>query len=397
MTSRLLFCLILGIDAFILFTQSSQLSISSDEAKLLYGEFSLLQFLLQTSLNIFTQNDFALRFVMILLHIMSAILFYNISKRYLFTQRNRLWLLLMFLLLPGVVSSAIVVNSAGLLIFGLLFYIYLSDKFSPRYLNSLLLLYALVGGEFVYLFLGLAISYLTQKRKREFFYMMFLYFLSSGLYGFDVVGPPSGHFLDAIGVYSAIFTPIVFIYIFYALYRRYLANRVDTIWYISTTALLFSLALSFRQSVQIENFAPYLILALPLAAQTFIASYRVRLREFRTGYRVAFIVSFAFLLLNTLAVFFNKELYLVTDEPKKHFVYEMHVAKELADSLKSQHIYCVKTEQKMQLRLKFYQIEFCEENILQEIPIDEKKASNVTISYKNRVLYKANVTKVNIN
>ena len=395
MTSRYILFLILGIDALILFIQTSHISISYEEASLLYGDFSFLQLLTVTSLSLFGQNDFGLRFVMILFHLMSAVLMYLISKRYIAVQRNRLWLVLVFILLPGVVSSAIVVNGAGMVIFGLLLFIYLSEKLPQYALNALLLFYALIDIGFAYLFLGLLIYYLFEKKKSLSLYMLLLYSLTSFLYGFNIDGYPSGHFLDTIGVYSAVFTPIIFIYLFYSLYRRYLTSKIDMIWYISSTVLILSLVLSFRQRIPIEYFAPYLIIALPLAAESFISSYRVRLKMFRTRYKLAFILSFIFLISNTLAVSFNKELYLVVDNPKKHFAYEMHIAKELSKKLKSMSINCVQTNDKMQKRLKFYEIDQCAENILVETSLNTENRNNVTISYKEILLYKANVTNLN--
>lgn len=396
MTSRFIFFLILGIDALILFSQTSQVSISYKEASILYGEFSFLQLLIKASLSVFGFNDLGLRFVMVLFHIMSVILFYLISFRYLASQSDRLWLLLVFVLLPGVVSSAILVSSAGVTIFGLLLYVYLNDKLPKHYLNILLLLYAFVNVGFVYLFLALAIFNIFQKKKLLVFYNIGLFFLSNFLYGFDAGGYPSGRFLDTIGIYSAIFTPVIFIYLFYVLYRRYLTDKIDMLWYISTAAFLFSLLLSFRQVVPMEHFAPYLIIALPLAAQTFVHSYRIRLKEFRRVYRGVFTLSFIFLIFNTLTVFFNKELYLLIDNPKKHFAYKMHIAKELSFKLKAQNIDCVQTDEKMQLRLRYYGINECDEFLLKEVYVDSAKSSNVTISYKNNILYRANVTNRNI-
>jgi len=397
MTSRYIFFFILGIDALILFFQTSQVSISYEEASLLYGDFSFLQFLVKASIAIFGSNDFGLRFVMILFHIMSVILVYLISFRYLSSERNRLWLLLMYVLLPGVVSSAILVNSAGLIIFGLLLYVYLSEKTSQLFLNLLLLFYALINVGFVYLFLALAIFYLFEKKRMLFLYSIGLYFLSNFMYGFDVGGYPSGHFLDTIGVYSAIFTPIVFIYLFYTIYKNYLINKTDLLWYISATGLLISLMLSFRQRVPIEHFGPYLIIALPLAAQTFVHSYRIRLKEHRRSYKVIFIISFIFLFFNTATVFFNKELYLLIDNPRKHFVYDMHIAKELSVKLKAQNVNCVTTDKEMQLRLKFYGVSKCQDYIMRELKPNSTESQNVTISYKNDILYRAYVTKVNNN
>jgi len=392
---RHVFVFILALDFLILFSQVSQLSISYGEAVVLYGEFSFLQLLTKASFDLFGYNDIGLRFVIILFHIASTVLFYLITSRYLKLQRDRLWLLLVYILLPGVISSAMLVNSAGVIIFGLLLYIYLSKKIQQRYLNLLLLLYAFVNVGFAYLFLGLAVYYIAEKNPRLVLYNFSLYLLSSFLYGFDAEGYPSGHFLDTIGVYSAIFTPIVFIYIFYVLYRRYLTGEFDALWYISTVPLLFSLLLSFRQAIPVEHFAPYLIVALPLAAQTFLHSYKIRLKEFRKIYRVAFSLSFMFLLLNVLAVIFHKEIYLFIENPKKHFAYDMHIAKELSQILKSKDIQCVDTNYKMQLRLRYFGINKCFENRLKELDLNSSENFNVTISYKNKRLYKAIVTKVN--
>ena len=192
-------------------------------------------------------------------------------------------------------------------------------------------------------------------------------------------------------MYAAIFTPIIFIFIFYALYRRYLVGKTDFIWYISSSTLIFSLLLSLRQKIQLEYFAPYLMIALPQVAQTFIHSYRIRLPRFRKRYKLIFGISLFLLSVNYFVVIFNKELYLHMDNPKKHFVYESHIAQELAKELHKRNINCVKTNSEMQLRLKFYGIENCQENILTE----DDFTNNVTISYKLKTLYRANVTKIN--
>ena len=395
MIHRFIFFSIILIDAVILFFQTSELSISYREAELLYGEFSFLQLLVNASLLFFGQNDFALRLPMIILHLLSIVLLNEISKKYIPSAKNRLWLILAFTLLPGVVSSSLIVNSAGLLIFGILLFAYVYERYSIKFIYLLLPIYAVVDAGFVYLFLGLITYYLFSKEKNGLLYNLSMFALSTYIYGFEAHGIPSGHFLDAIGVYAAVFSPIIFVYLVYSLYRGYLTDKMNLEWYIASTALLVSLMLSFRQRVSIEYFAPYLMLGLPLAAQTFISSYRVRLKMFRTGYKTIFIVSFILLALNTIVVFFNKDLYLLIENPKKHFAYDMHVAKELAEQLKSKDIYCVKTDIKNQIRLKFYGISSCEEYKLVENRFLTENNSDVTISYKNIVLYSANVTKLN--
>ena len=395
MSPRYIFFLILGVDAFILFFQISQLSISYSEAQLFYQEPSLLQFLVKSSVGILGHNEFGLRIVMILLHLASATLLYAISAKYIKTERNRLWLLLIFVLLPGVVSSAVIVNSAGLLIFGLLLFVYLEQHIQQKYLNILLFFYVFLDIGYAYLFLALSVYYIQRGEKKLFLYMLALYALVSYLYGFEVHGFPTGHFLDTIGVYSAIFTPFIFIYICYALYRRYFSDETDIVWYLATVVLILSLILSFRQQLPLEHFAPYVILALPLAAQNFISSYRVRLKQFRVKYRVVFVLTFVFLTLNTFFVFFNRELYRVIDKPSHHFAYDSNVAKELAVALKQKGIQCIKTDMQMQLRLRFYGLKECAKYHLQEIPLNASRDSDVTIRYKNRVVYRASVTNIN--
>jgi hypothetical protein len=394
MNPRLLFFLILGIDAFVLFIQTSQLSISYREALFLQDDFSFFQSLIKLSLACLGTNDFALRFPMILLHLGSAVLLYEIAKGYV-NDRNRIWLVLIFVLLPGIVSSALIVDSAGLLIFGLLLFVYLFPKVSFAVLSLYLFTLSLIEGGFVYLFIGLFFYGMVEKKYTLALSNILFVILSVMLYGFDVHGSPKGYFLDSIGIYSAIFTPIVFVYVFYVLYRRGLTKEIDVVWFLASTAMVISLVLSFRQKIDVQHFAPYLVLALPLAAQTFANSYRVRLPQFRKKYKAIFAAALLFLLINSGVVFFNKYLYWVLKKPTDHFAYKMHIAKELADALSERGIDCVQTKKSMELRLEFYGISKCNEFVLEEVDRIEDSAQSVTISYINKPIKFYSVTKVN--
>ncbi len=397
MNHRYILFLMLGLDAFILFFQTSSLSISYAESLILYGDFSFLQLLVKTSIYFFGQNDFALRLPMIILHLLSALLLYKISKKYLVNNQSRLWLVLVFVLLPGVISSAIIVDGAGLVIFGLLLFAYAYENFSRKNIYMILSLFVILDGGFVYLFLALAIFSISTSQRVFFIFNIIAFFISIAIFGIDAKGIAQGHFLDSIAVYSAIFTPIIFIYMFYILYRKYLTKDIDILWFISSVAFIVSLLVSFRQRIEIESFAPYLILALPLAAQAFYHSYRVRLKMFRTKYKLAFTISLILLVLNSLVVFFNKELYLFIDKPQKHFAYNMHIAKELANELKHRDIECVRTDKKMSSRLRFYGVTNCNKNILLEKDQKDQNENSVTISYRNRPVYIGYVTEINTN
>lgn len=394
MKYKLIFLLLLGLDALNLIYQTSEISISYRESLILYGDFSPLQTIIKISISIFGQNDFALRFPMILAHILSVILFFNISKHYVQNERYRLWLILIFILLPGVLSSAIIIDTAGLIIFGLLLFIWLYINSYKKAYYLLIIFFVFIDNSYLYLFLALSIFSIYKKDRVFFIFNIISFFASLFLFGIDSRGGPEGHFLDTLGLYAAIFSPIIFLYTVFTIYRKYLTKHLDIIWFISSTALIVSLILSFRQSIKIEHFAPYLIIALPIVASSFVSSYRVRLKQFRKGYKMMFIVSLALLFINTVIVLFNKELYRIIENPKKHFVYKFHIAKELANKLKNKSINCVDTDVEMQKRLYFYGVTKCDKYKLTKQYLDTKNKESVTISYKNRSIYSAIVTNI---
>jgi hypothetical protein len=394
MNSKYILPIILVVDVIFLLFETSSLSISYNEAHILYGKHSVISYLSNIFIEFFGQNDYALRLPMIILHVLSITLLYKLSYKYIKQQIYRYFLIIVFILLPGVISSAIILNNAGIVIFLTLLYIYF---FENKYFSYLaLLVYFIIEPSFQYLFLSLSIFSLVKKDISFFTYNLFLFVLSIYIYGSDIGGAPTGHFLDALAVYSAIFTPIVFIYIVYSLYRKYLTKQLDIVWFISSVPFVFSLILSFRQRVHIELYAPYLLISILIAANIFISSYRVRLPQFRKKYKILLFFAVSFLCINLFVLIFNKYLYLFLDNPKKHFAYNNHIAKELALNLKEKGINCVKTDYKMQLRLKFYNIKECKKNILLKYK-DTPNSIDVTVSYNEKPIYYAYVTKINNN
>lgn len=393
MKARIILFILLGIDALVLFFEISDLSISYREAQIVYYADSLLQGIITASLSLLGTNDFALRFPMAAMHLLSVVLLYAVSGRYLKRDRDRLWLVVIYMLLPGVNSAALLVDNSGLVILTLLFYVYIRERF-PSWQYGVLVGALFIDISFAFLYLGLFFYAIAQKNNRLLVFNLLLFGLSMYIHGFDVGGTPKGHFLDTMGIYAAIFSPIVFVYMFYVLYRRFVTKQYDLLWYLASTALVFSLLLSFRQRIELQMFAPYLILAMPLAAQSFFHSYRVRLKMFRSTYRSLFAVSFVILISNALVVLFNKELYRLLDPDQTHFAHRQHIAKELAAELKREGVTCVEAQtRQMQLRLKFYGIAFCREAFLGDDPVGE--AESVTISYAGAPVYQGYVTKVN--
>lgn len=392
MKQRAFFVGLLGINFLILVLQIKGLSIGYNEAKILYSHHpSVLSSIINLSLHLFGQNDYALRIPMIVLHLISVVLLYQISHHYVSRLSDRLWIVTIYILLPGVTSAALVVDNAGLIIASLFLFGYLYVNFG-RYALVLLPLLIAIDPAFVYLFFALALYGFYRKEYVYSVVGVIALVISLYLYGIHIGGLPESRFLDVLGVYTAIFSPIVFIYLFYVLYRRMIAKEWDLIWMIAMSAFLISLLLSFRQKVEVQTFAPFLLLALPLAAQTFLHTYRIRLREFRRRYRILFYTAFILLILNALAVFFNHYFYRFLSDPTRHFSYSMHVAKELASQLHRNNIECIDAQdKKLQLRLRFYHITQCQDYHLEKV--SSPGAKKVTISYIKKPIYKTYVSK----
>jgi len=388
-----LFALFLGINFLILVAEIHTLSISFYEATLLYGHPSLVKNTLTFFLHLFGMNDYALRIPMIVIHLLAATLLYKISDYYLSRPNDKLWIMFIYLLLPGITSSALLVNLAGFKILFLFAFIYTYLRFNDK---SILLfpLFLMLDASAIY-FYGIVAVYALFHRKWVIGGSASLFFgVALGVFEVHFGGVPKGHFLDVLGIYSAIFSPFVFMYLFYVLYRRYSFHDRDLVWYIASGMFVVSVLLSFRQKVTVQDFAPYLMIALPLAAQTFFHSYRVRLPQFRWQYRILFYTTLSLLILNALAVFFNQWWYLWIKHPKDHFSYSMHVAKELATALKEDNITCLYTEDDaMALRLRFYGIGNCHANHLSEE--ESNNGKKVTISYTKIPIYTVYVTKIN--
>jgi hypothetical protein len=385
--------LLLTIDALLLLFFSSSLSLTYHGAKLLYAEDpTAMTRIIRASLALFGQNDVALRLPMILMNLVSALLLYGIAKPYAKNDRERLWLVAIFLMLPGIISASLLVDSAALTVLGLFGYLYAFQRFGHR-ADGLLLLLLWLSPSFMLLFFGLAVHAARVKDWRYFSLYGLLVLVALWLYGFNTGGLPENRFLDTIGLYAAVLSPFVFIYMVYVLYRRFVTKRTDRIWSIVASVFLLSIALSFRQRIGIEVFAPYLMAALPLGMQTFSRSYRIRLRPFRKRYRLLFTLAVGFLVLNAAAVFLNKAAYPYLESPSHYFAHKAHVAKELAQALKAQRIRCAKLDnERMQLRLRFYGIERCGEAYVSSR--EDADAIPVTIRYFHTAVAKYYVTKI---
>ncbi len=388
-----LVCFILAIDFLFLLYGVSTLSISYNEAQIFFYGNGFVHYLVRLSTYLFGQNDYALRLPFVFFHILSTIILYRVSKKYLKRKNDRLFSIIIYVLLPGTNSAALIVNNTEIVIFLSLLFIYLFEE-KKMILSYLILSVSIfIDNSFAVFYISLFFYSIYKKDNRLLIFSLFLFGLCMYFWGFDTGGKPKEYFIVTLAVYMAIFSPLVFLYFFYTEYRILVKEKKNILWFISFVAFLFSLLLSIRQRIAIEDFAPFAIIATPLMVRVFLSSYRVRIPELRSWHKLFFILVFSTLMVNFLAIYFNKSLYLVLNNPKKHFAYKYDFVKKVAKKLKNLGIYEVHSKDKeLLLRLKFYKIKNGGDYILTRNR--RYNSTNVTISYYKKPIFTLYVSKI---
>ncbi len=362
-------------------------SISYKEALIYFQSDGILHHISNLSTSIFGQTDLALRIPSILFYLGSSILLYLLTDDYFKSQWDRIFCLAIFMILPGVNSAALLVNESIIVIFGTLLYLYLY-KLRGKEHYILLVLFLFIDNSFAILFLALFFYSLRKKDNILLVFSLTLFGLSMSMYGFEVGGRPRGYLLDTFGIYASIFSPLLFLYFFFSLYRVGLKLEKDMYWYISITALVLSLLFSLRQKIAIEDFAPFVVIAIPIMVKLFMHSIRVRLKEFRQKHYAVAAIVLIVLVMNFFVLIFNKYLYIVLEKPTQHFAYDYHVVKELAILLKQLNINNISSDDKSLIqRLLYYGIYSGKDYYITtgNADIVDKK---IVIKYHNKIISK---------
>jgi len=351
-----IFAFSLAFFSIVLVFVADSLSISYKEALNVLDNRSVLSYITKISMVFFGQNDVAIRLPFILLYALSTVIMYLLTKDYFKKEIDRLINILIFMILPGMLSASLLINSAILVTFCTLSYLYYYKNYQ-KHNYYLLSIFLFVDNSFAILFLALFFYSLNKKENKLLIVSLILFGLSMYIYGFSSDGKPRSYLFDTFAIYASVFSPLLFIYYFYSMYRIGIKGNRSIYWYISITALIFSFLFSFRQRIYIEDFAPYVIITLPLMLKLFFHTVRVRLPEFRTIHYTLSKITIFLLLVNSLIIVYNKPLYLIIDKVDKHFVYDYHFAKEIADILKENNINNIRVyDKKLQKRLEFYGI-----------------------------------------
>lgn len=370
------------------------LSISYKEALNFFINNSLLSIITNASTIILGQNDFGLRFPFLLFYILSVFLMYKLTEDFFKKESDRYINLAIFSILPGLLSASILVNSAIIVTFFTLLYIYIF-KVTSKHSYILLVLFLFLDNSFAIFFLALFFYSLKKRDTNLLVVSLVLFGISMGIYGFDSGGKPKGFLIDTFAIYASIFSPLLFIYFFYSIYRIGIKENKTLTWYVSMTSLFFSLLISFRQRIYIEDYAPFVVIFLPYMVRLFFNSIRIRLPRFRKKHYNVTIATLIVLLLSVFLTLFNKPLYLLVSEPKKHFAYKYDFVEDIAKELKKRNINYINSEdEKLLLRLRFYGIESGKKYYIttkEQFFYDYK----IDVKYFNKTLYSTYIIKEN--
>ncbi len=334
--------------------------LTPNEAKLFYGLKSTPEIWVARWIHAWIPGVLGLRLWPFFLGMGNLYLFYRLLEGYFDRESDRRLTTLLFAILPGVVASTVLLNDAVFALFlTLLFLVAYREGRVGWQVASLLLLLTTDTAVFA-LYLAVAL-YAWKKRQLPlaiFALSLMVLALAFGL--FDFGGKPRGHLPELFGIDAALFSPLFFIYYFYALYRTALEGPRDLVWTISFTALLLSILLSIRQQVLIVDFSPYLLVGTMIPVAVYLRSLRVRMRRFQGRYRLGAALVTAVLILSTLALVLHRPLYHLLGEPERFSVAALYRYEAMARELRHEGRNCYRdVKKRYEPLMRFYGFHPC--------------------------------------
>lgn len=334
--------------------------ISPHEAKTLYINDTIVALLMRWGQGI-SDTFLGLRFFFISAGFLSIALFYQLSKKAFAREEDTYFVTFIFMLLPGILTGTTLANIAILVLPIVLLFVLMHEKGYFWLLPLLMLVLFFIHEASIIFFIALLLYAIAHKEKRlaivSSAFVLVCIYLAKGIV---IGGRPSGHFLEIFGLYATLFSPFVFLYFFYALYRILLKGKKNLLWYISFTALAFSLLLSIRQRVHITDFAPYVMIAVPLMLSVFNQSIRVRLPQFRKMYQAGSHFIILTLMVSAFAIITHQASYYHLGMHEKHFAKRIYAPYDKVEKLKAEGVKCYDGQQRSEwYQFQYYNMPLC--------------------------------------
>ena len=305
---------------------------------------------------------FGVRLFFILFALLSVWLFYTLSQRS-FRHREDVYLsTALFMFLPGILTASAMANIAIIVLFLVLLFLLCYER--GQWYCLLFILFALFMIHEASLLFFIALLFYAIAHKEKPLAIIASAFIIGFFYlekGIEIGGRPSGHFVEIFGLYATVFSPLLFFYFFYAMYRILLHGKKSLMWYISFTALITSLLLSIRQKVYITDFAPYVMISTIAMVDIFNHSVKVRLPQFRRYYYYGFYSVVFVELLSTLMLLGTHRLYQMTRHHHYPIASSIYGRYELAQKLHQKGVNCYHMKGRGKYQLRYYGINACKE------------------------------------
>ncbi len=305
---------------------------------------------------------FGLRFFFLMAGLFSVALFYVVASDTFKDKKDAALATAIFAMLPGIIIGSALANIAMLVLLCVLLYlIAYHRKWYILEIAALAALFLLHDASMLF-FIAIATYGAMNKEKRTLIYgtasVILLIFLGRGI---EIGGIPKGHFAEIFAIYASLFSPFVFLYFMYTIYRIWLREYKSIIWYISSIALFLSLLLSIRQRIFITDFAPYIFIGIIFMMQIYYQSLRVRLPDFQVVYKRGLFISLSILILSVIFIVAQPLIFSVTNGLYFNFTNKVYRPYILSQQLKASGKHCYDTKRtKESYQLRYYGITSCQ-------------------------------------
>lgn len=331
--------------------------ITPNEAFVFYKSDDLVSKMMHLGYGFF-QNTFGLRLLFVINAIFSLFLFYIFAKDILKNKNDALYASAFFSILPAMIFGGAIANIA-LVAFNLLL-LYLISYHRKWYAGEVVALFLLflIHDAAIFFFLSILIYGVFKKEKRTavfgFIALLGFWYFHRGI---EISGHPWGHFVETFSIYATIFSPFVFLYFLYVIYRIWVKEEKDIVWSISSFAIFVSILLSIRQKILVTDFTPYVLVGFVLMFKVYFQSTRVRLPKFQKIYKNGFRLSVGVLFVILIFVFVQPIIFHFNGQ---YVFKKLYSPLKIQQNLESKNIKCFNSKNiKEELQLRFYGISRC--------------------------------------
>lgn len=341
---------------------ASTTPIAPHEAQLYYASSSWVSWAMHFGSDLLG-GFFGLRFIFILFAFLTSISFLAFALTYFHnTPKDAYMATAIFLFLPGVLVASILASEAMLVVALVLLYL-LAYRRQLLWLELLVMVGLLLSHATSAIFFSILLIYALVKMEKRIILLATIFLAFSLVFErfLAIGGRPSGYLVEIFGLYAALFSPFVFLYVVFALYRILIKEDKSLIWFISFVPLVASLLLSIRQRISLMDFAPYVMLGIIPALDVYYRSLRVRLQQHQGFHEKGLLVVLVMLTLTSGAIVLHRPLFEVMQDPSSHFAYRIYGPYWEAQRLKAANQSCFDTHSvKERYQLLYYGITPCD-------------------------------------